>query len=187
MEAIVERCERSLRELGILYDQYFAGTLRRPPVQEEEALAKAIERLRTGRLSASLRYRAEGLHQRFQSYRRMWSRVLREMEEGTYRRDVNRARRRLAGSEPREAAAPGERGEEGSRGPDEAGLRKLYRAWVDARTRCDPEAASPSFDKMAETIRRQVPELLQKHGAQRIDFQVVIRNGKAVLKAIPRS
>lgn len=39
------------------------------------------------------RFRFQTLVQRFTSYQTYWNRILRQMEEGTYRRDVARAQR----------------------------------------------------------------------------------------------
>jgi hypothetical protein len=38
---------------------------------------------------------------------------------------------------------------------------------------------------VATRIRAQVPELLARHKAKNIEFKVVIKGGKAVLKAVP--
>ena len=43
------------------------------------------------------------------------------------------------------------------------------------------------FASVAERIRAQVPTLIQKHKAKSIEFKVVIKGGKAVLKAIPHA
>ena len=40
---------------------------------------------------------------------------------------------------------------------------------------------------MATRIRAQVPELMQKHKAKNIEFKVVIKGGKAILKAVPHA
>ena len=44
-----------------------------------------------------------------------------------------------------------------------------------------------NYDSVAEKIRAQVPSLIQKHKAKSIEFKVVIKGGKAILKAIPRT
>jgi len=197
MEAEIQLCEQALESLRIQYEQYFARILRRPPLEEEEKLARRIDALRASpNARGALRFRVENLHHRFSSYRRMWARVVREMEEGTYVRDLARLRRRSEASRatPSAAAEATGRGDaarsagptSGASGPDEARLRKLYEAWIEARKRCR-QGSHPSFEQMAASIRKQVPVLLERYGARSIDFQVVIQNGKAVLKAIPRS
>jgi hypothetical protein len=39
---------------------------------------------------------------------------------------------------------------------------------------------------VASRIRAQVPQLMEKHKARNIEFKVVIKGGKAILRAIPR-
>ncbi|MEL6187720.1 MAG: MXAN_5187 C-terminal domain-containing protein, partial [Myxococcota bacterium] len=43
------------------------------------------------------------------------------------------------------------------------------------------------FDDMASTLRKQVPKLMAKTGASSVEFKVVIKGGKAVLKAMPKT
>ena len=39
---------------------------------------------------------------------------------------------------------------------------------------------------VAANLRKQVPELLKQHNAKSVEFKVVIKDGKAVLKAVPK-
>jgi hypothetical protein len=66
-------------------------------------------------------------------------------------------------------------------------LRKLYDTYLVARQRCGEPTEGISYDSVARRIRSQVPQLMEKHGARNIEFKVVIKGGKAVLKAIPRT
>jgi len=40
---------------------------------------------------------------------------------------------------------------------------------------------------MAAALRKQVPRLMSQTGAKSVEFKVVIRQGKAVLKAVPKT
>ncbi len=64
-------------------------------------------------------------------------------------------------------------------------LRKLYDTYVSARKRCG-EAVDLRFEDMAAALRKQVPKLLKDTGARSVEFKVVIREQRAVLKAVPR-
>lgn len=184
MEAEIRACEEALEAIRIQYEQYFARILRRPPMREEEALRRSIAKLRSSAgARGAARFRLEGLHQRLLSFQRMWSRTVREMEEGTYHRDLARLRRSEGEAKPPPPSAARAAGG----GEDEAKLRKLYAAWIDARERCNQGARRPSFEEMARSIRKQVPKLMERYQAKGVDFQVVIQDGKAVLKAIPKS
>jgi hypothetical protein len=65
-------------------------------------------------------------------------------------------------------------------------LRKLYDTYLGARRRCG-ESTNLRYEDMASALRKQVPKLLDKTGARSVEFKVVIRGGKAILKALPRS
>lgn len=64
-------------------------------------------------------------------------------------------------------------------------LRRIYETFVGARRRCG-ESTDLRYDDMATALRKQVPTLLARSGARSVEFKVVIRGGKAVLKALPR-
>jgi hypothetical protein len=77
------------------------------------------------------------------------------------------------------APAPGRLGE--------AQLRELYDAYVAAKRRCNEDVSKLSYEAVAKSVTRQIPELMQRFRARSVDFKVVIKDGKAILKAIPRT
>jgi hypothetical protein len=68
----------------------------------------------------------------------------------------------------------------------DAKLKAVYDAYVTAKKRCQEDTTSLSYETVAANLRKQVPELMKKHNAQGVDFKVVIKDGKAVLKAVPK-
>jgi hypothetical protein len=64
-------------------------------------------------------------------------------------------------------------------------LKQIYQAYVTAKKRCG-ERVDLRYEEMAATLKKQVPSLMKTTGAQSIEFKVVIKSGKAVLKAIPK-
>jgi hypothetical protein len=64
-------------------------------------------------------------------------------------------------------------------------LRRLYQTYIGARKRCG-EPVDLRYEDMAAALRKQVPRLLQSTGAKAVEFKVVIRSGRAVLKALPK-
>jgi hypothetical protein len=64
-------------------------------------------------------------------------------------------------------------------------LRRLYQTYVNARKRCG-EKIDLRYEDMAAALRKQVPKLIKDTGAKTVEFKVVIRSGKAVLKALPK-
>jgi hypothetical protein len=62
-------------------------------------------------------------------------------------------------------------------------IQAIYRDYVSARQRCNQSTVGLTFDKVSQQIRTQENALRQKHGKE-VDFQVTIREGKAILRAV---
>ncbi len=182
----LDELDQSMAELQVLYEKYFLGIDRRPPIQERRRVTAKMRELRTTLVrNTALKFRINTLFAKLISFERMWDRTLREIEEGTYKRDVFKAKMRSKDGEPDGAAkkAPAPR-----EAPDisDGQLRKLFDTYLVARQRCGESTDGLSYDSVAKRIRAQVPQLMEKHNARNIEFKVVIKGGKAILKAIPR-
>jgi len=221
------KVEEDLEALKGRFELYFLGIDRREPVREREEMKRRVARLK-GEFTRNtgLRFRIETLHCRFLAYERMWMRSAREKEEGTYRRDLVKARRRAEIEAKREV----ERGKDGVptlaaasvpspsqppprlagepapavakpdpiKPPSSAGapppregitdqqLRALHAAYVEAKKRCNEDVSRLSYEALAKIVSKQVPELMAKYKAKTVEFKVVIKDGRAILKAVPR-
>ena len=183
----LDQLDEDLSLLQVLYEKYFLGIDRRPPDQERKKVSGRVREMRKTLVkNTGLKFRINTLFAKLLSFERLWDRTLREIEEGTYKRDVFKAKFRSSQREPKEkldAPVPVPIRIELS---DEK-LRRLYDTWVVARQRTGESVKGLSFESVASKIRAQVPSLIEKHGAKSIEFKVVIKAGKAILKAIPHS
>jgi hypothetical protein len=258
--------EEELEEVKVKYDMYFLGVERMEPARRREDLKRAVARLQTAfTRNAGLRFRIQALHARFLSYERLWVRSAREKEEGTYRRDILRARRKAAARAPgadgrKGALARGRRGAleaedvdldgltdemgeaaagaatahealagTGAGPPDgvraskappaassslasvtpparpaaaappaapppaplpglaEAQMRALYEAYVAAKKRCNEDTSKVTYEAVARSVNKQIPEIARLYKAREVEFKVVIKDGKAILKAVPKT
>jgi len=177
--------DEAIVNLQVLYEKYFLGIDRRPPEQERKRISQKTREMRTTNIrNTALKFKINTLFAKLLSFERMWDRTLREIEDGTYKRDVFKAKLRdkdrdEGGAAPaRSAPAPT---------ISDANLRRLYDTYLVAKKRCGESTAGMSFDSIASRIRAQVPELMQKHKAKNIEFKVVIKGGKAILKAVPHT
>src|SRR5438132_7855195 len=176
--------DEAIAKLQVLYEKYFVGIDRRAPEKERRHVSEKMRQLKTTLVkNTALRFRIQTMFAKLLSFERMWDRTLREIEEGTYKRDVFKARLR----DPRRGA--GEQPQKAPQAPQlsDQMLRKLYDTYLVARQRTGESVAGLSYDSLASRIRSQVPELMKQHKARNIEFKVVIKGGKAVLKAIPHT
>ena len=179
---------------------------KRPPVKAHEQFKKRLASLKTiPARNSALSFRIQSLQATAATYERLWSRTLQEMEDGTYRRDVFKARLRRKSSAPgakKAASAKGADPEAPAPPPPEpqihiAGtppvdplsenrLRSVYRAYVEAKRRCNEDTTRLSFDAVVASLKRQVPELLERHNARDVEYRVFVKDGKAILRAVPK-
>ncbi|HYG70512.1 MAG TPA: MXAN_5187 C-terminal domain-containing protein, partial [Anaeromyxobacteraceae bacterium] len=86
---------------------------------------------------------------------------------------------------PRPAPTPAARATGGK--VADAEMRALFDQYVAAKKRCNEDVSKLSYESVARSVAKQVPELMAKHKASTVEFKVVVKDGKAVLKAIPRT
>lgn len=201
----VKTLEEELEALKARYEQYFLGIERREPVRWREELKRNVARVKGAfTRNAALRFRIQTLNARYLSYERLWLRGAREREEGTSRRDLFKARLHarakeergqaadaVAAAEPAEAKpsatpAPRPTPAPAPGGVGEAKLRALFDDYVAAKRRCNEDVSRLTYEAVAKSIAKQVPDLMARFKAKSVDFRVEVKDGRAVLKAIPK-
>jgi hypothetical protein len=245
LEGEAQAVEEELEELKAKYDQYFLGIERRAPHRAREELKKRVLRLKSAfTRNAALKFKVQSLHARYLSYERLWLRSTREKEEGTYRRDLFKAKLRAHHDEeappPEElppapedlsppakaaAAAPRKTTEPAAAKPGAAApavpaaaakpgapkpaaparpaspsaavstsgggmsenqMRALYNAYLAAKMTCREDVSKLTYDAVARSVSKQIPELITRYKAKSVEFKVEVKDGKAVLKAVPK-
>jgi len=106
-EALLTDAETRLDRLRALYDLFFQGLERTEPAQLRKDFERILTTLRKDQpRNTALRFRFQMLVQRNVTLSSMWRKVMQQIEDGTYRRDVLRARRRRQGRTGGESIAP---------------------------------------------------------------------------------
>jgi hypothetical protein len=211
----VEDVEVLLHALRGQYEQYFMGIEKRPPVWAHDQFKKRLTALKTvPARNSALSFRIQSLQATALTYERLWGRTMQEIEDGTYKRDLFKARLRRKskpGTKAAAAAQPGAKKAESGKGAEPASpaastaepqihiagtpppdplsenrLRGVYRAYVEAKRRCNEDTTRLSFDSVVASLKRQVPELLERHNARDVEYRVFVKDGKAILRAVPK-
>jgi hypothetical protein len=96
VERELEELETRIERLRALYEQYFMGLEKLEPLIPKKDVERRIWILRRVQVrNTGLRFKFQMLIQRFNTFQQYWLRVAREIENGTYRRDVLRAAKRF--------------------------------------------------------------------------------------------
>ena len=225
LEGACQELEEELESLKAKYEQYFLGVERREPNRWRDEVKKKVMRIKGAfTRNAGLKFRIQSLHARYLSYERLWLRSVREKEEGTYRRDVFKAKLRskheeAAAEDPapppppvapatpqRKPAAPAAAAVAAAQGappakpgpvarpaspPAKGGMsdgqmRTLYNQYLAAKMSCREDVSKLTYDAVASTVAKQIPELMTRFKAKSVEFKVEVKDGRAVLKAIPK-
>ena len=73
--------------LKVAYERYFNGVDRVPPARQHDKVKRQVRNLQRIRsASTQLRFRSQGLKARLVTYEQYWTRILRQIEKGTFKR-----------------------------------------------------------------------------------------------------
>jgi hypothetical protein len=149
---ILDDLEEDIELLKVAYERYFNGVDRIPPRREHDRVKlhlRNIERM-PGRVTA-LRFRTQTLKARVVTYEHYWTRILRQIEQGTFKR-------LLAVSARREHEARKRRVEEAGGSAAQSGVRSVVDpAQSGIRTKLDRGAVDGSGSARAAPSR-QLPD-----------------------------
>ena len=97
IEARLGEMEKKMDRLRSMYESYFMGMERIPPNTPRREMNRMILEMQQVVIgNSSLRFRFQSLSQKWVLQTTYWNRTMREIEAGTFRRDVARAQRHMA-------------------------------------------------------------------------------------------
>jgi hypothetical protein len=93
---LIGELENRVERLRSLYEQYFMGIERLEPLTLRKDIDRRLWTLRREQIrNTGLRFKLETTIQRYNTYQQYWARIVREIEQGTYQRDLGRAAQRF--------------------------------------------------------------------------------------------
>jgi hypothetical protein len=171
IEQELNRIEATIRLIDQNYEKYFAGIERRPPEKLRDELGLELRRLSNRYIpQTDLRYRYQMLATRYHSYCGNWERLMRQIEEGKFVRQLEKLR---GGS-----AVP-------------VKLEKADTTVQSEAERISTEIAAisgkmPDRQKIAALLAEQRIRLSSRFAGRDIEFLVLCEEGKPKLKARPK-
>lgn len=80
-DALLASAELLVEQVHQLFNQFFAGIEKRPPIERRKTLERMLQEIQaTTRTSPVLRFKAATLLSRYQSFAEQWDRRLRQLE-----------------------------------------------------------------------------------------------------------
>lgn len=211
---LLDEIEEAIEMLKVAYERYFNGVDRVPPTRDHDAVklqVRNLARMQTG--STAVRFRAQGLKARLITYEQYWTRILGQIERGTFTRVVAESKRREyeirrkrpeedsaapapGGGPPTTPAEPNAPTAASPRPPSRpvalpdgmnaSEARELFKEFVAAKKAAGESTSGLTYGRLVEKLAKELPVLQEKHGAG-IRFEVTTVNGKVQLRARRRA
>jgi hypothetical protein len=209
----LDKLEENIELLKVAYDRYFNGVDRVPPARDHDSLKRSLHVLMRNQLpSTVLRFRFQNLRARLITYEQYWTRILIQIEKGTFKWVLAESERRaaVARQKAREERAAAKRAAENpsEAAPPEPGApravkrrpsaprpaadlpdgmdaktaRNLFRDFVKAKRAAGEQTEGITYGGLVKKLSREMPKLQKKHGDE-VRFEVATVNGKVRLRA----
>ena len=185
--------EDDIRKLKNKYDQFFSGITKMPPLTERRNLESRIHELNRQKVRDNTRrFRLSQLTTRFNQFREMWGRRMREREEGP----LEFGRRKAALDRPAETPEPRAAAERpvtsaaadpyvkvaaGTNGDE---VRKLYEQIQSEHSKMG-KASNVTFEQLNAMVQKQSEMVRARYNVNTVAFRVETVDGKVKLKAKP--
>ncbi|MCU1347867.1 MAG: hypothetical protein JWO56_897 [Acidobacteria bacterium] len=192
----LDNLEENIRKLKNKYDMFFAGIAKTPPMHDRRNIEVLIYEIGRQRMRDNARrFRYNQLLTRYNQFRELWGRRMREREEGPM--DFNRRKALLdepmpppppppeeapriprvtsSNGDPYVKVAPGTNGEE---------IRKLY-AEIEREHLKMGKLPPVTIEQLNQMVQKQSEAVRAKYNVNAVAFRVETVDGKVKLKARP--
>jgi len=168
---MLDRLEIDLTALKHEYDLFFNGKRRAEPMKERRELeAKLLAGSRRTIVGNADQLRLNNLSGRYWTYANLWTRTVRDLEEGRMRRDTGGSVRRVLG-ERKEPV-------------DREHLDRAAEALLEARRSCGLAGEPSDIPSLRETLYTRALEISATGGGKKVEFVVSVEGGKPKVKAV---
>lgn len=212
----IQLLEARLGELRVAYEKYFAGVEKIEPIRLRDEVQRMVRKAGTLFITnTGLKFKRDSIIAQFNTLSQHWNRILKQIEDGTYQRDIFRMRlkdkeRGIAGPPPGpggHAGAPGSAkpgAEAAGNAPSPTGkppapggpapkgapaqsgeYASVYQSLVAAKKRLGEPTNNISYNALEWSLKKEAEAIKKKFKARRVEFTVEVKDGKPFIKAVP--
>ena len=170
---MLDRLERDLAALKHEYDLFFNGKRRGEPMKERKELEMKLQvESRRTIIGNADQLRFNNLSGRYWTYANLWTRTVRDLEEGRMHRDTGGSVRRTS--------------PERTEPVDREHIDRAAEALLEARRSCGLAGDPSEIPSLRETLYARALEISVAGGGKKVEFVVSVEEGKPKVKAVLR-
>jgi len=170
LKTALDRIESDIAELKRQYDLFFQGNRRTEPSEDRRILEWMVRRMGQRKIpNTSDQFRFAALQGRYHALSGLWSRMVRDLEEGRLSRDATGAvtRRSVEDRSP----------------VDRDHLETVVEQIRKARSECGISTGSEETEILRRTLLDRARQFAEKSGAGKVEFRVTVEDGKPKVRA----
>lgn len=188
IEKDLNELEKKLGELKTTYEQFFIGVERKEPTRLREQVTNLVRKY-TGMpiQNTGHKFRYNTLVSRYNSYVAYWNRTLREIEEGIHKREQFKAKLHEETSQSKPVGDKASAEKAASKPGKADPMNEIYNQYISARKQTNESTQGITRDLLEGQLKKQMTALKEKFNCKRVTFKVVVEEGKAKIKAIPKN
>jgi len=169
----LDRLEMDLVALKHEYDLFLNGKRRAEPTRERKELeTKLLVGSRRTIVGNADQLRFNNISGRYWAFANLWTRTVRDLEEGRMRRDSGGSVRRVTGE--REEPV------------DRENVDRAAEALLEARRSCGLAGDPSDIPSLRDTLYARALEISASAGGKKVEFLVSVEEGKPKVKAVVR-
>ena len=193
-DAELDKLEEDIRKLKVKYEMFFMGSMKMPPQHERRLVEVYIHELGKQKMRENARrFRYNQLLSRYNQFREMWARKMREREEGPL--DFRRRKAALdappseappptAARAPRVTSGKADSYVKLAAGSNGEAIRDLYNQ-IEKEHQKLGKAPNVTFEQLRSMVEKQSETVRERYNVDVVGFRVDVVDGKVKLKAKP--
>lgn len=171
----IQQLARDLETLRKTYEQYFLGILRQEPLKLREQVKSLIQKHSGLAIqNVTLKFQLQQCVARYNTFTTYWDRVLHQMEEGTYQRDVFKTK--LHEQERKENKAK-QKTTAKSDNADGDVYQTLFNEYKTLKKQLKQDVDSLSFEKFQAQLKSKIKDIRAESKEKNLSFKIV-KEGK---------
>ncbi|MBE9532079.1 MAG: hypothetical protein IME98_04670 [Proteobacteria bacterium] len=181
--------EYNITRLKVEYEQYFMRVLKREPLTLRGQIDKTVSFYTNQYIqNTSDSFKFRNLADKYNSFRQYWTRTLKMIEEGTYKRraeDSGASTMKLPPM-PKFSTSPESGVKQTPKKDNDKALKEVYDSYIHEMKKINEPTDNITFDFMKKAVGAQQKKAEERYGTKELNFKIKSANGKVKIQIIPK-
>jgi len=181
--------EYNITRLKVEYEQYFMRVLKREPLTLRGQIDKTVSFYTNQYIqNTSDSFKFRNLADKYNSFRQYWTRTLKMIEDGTYKRraeDSGASTMKLPPM-PKFSTSPEPSVKQTPKKDNDKALKEVYDSYIHEMKKINEPTDNITFDFMKKAVGAQQKKAEERYGTKELNFKIKSANGKVKIQIIPK-